>query len=82
MSCPCCGYLTVNEPRSYEVCAVCFWEDDPLQSDDPSFQGGANQESLAKARENFSAIGASAEKYLSMVRTPKYEEIPSALPST
>jgi len=27
-SCPCCGYLTLPERGAYDICPVCFWEDD------------------------------------------------------
>lgn len=26
--CPCCGFLTLEELRSYEICELCGWEDD------------------------------------------------------
>ncbi|MBO0846033.1 MAG: hypothetical protein J2P22_11530 [Nocardioides sp.] len=30
--CPCCGYLVFDEePGSYDICAVCGWEDDLSQ---------------------------------------------------
>ncbi|MFF1900798.1 CPCC family cysteine-rich protein [Streptomyces sp. NPDC058206] len=30
--CVCCGHLTLGEPPgSYEICSVCFWEDDRVQ---------------------------------------------------
>jgi len=46
--CPCCGYPTVSEPPSYEICALCNWEDDDC---DPS---GANGDyTLVQASENF-----------------------------
>lgn len=48
--CPCCGYRTIDEPGSYEICENCGWEDDPVQSKDPDYAGGANQESLNAAR--------------------------------
>ena len=50
--CPCCNSRTVGEPGTYEVCDLCGWEDDPIQSTDPDYAGGANSESLhmAKAR--------------------------------
>lgn len=34
--CPCCGYYTFDEKPSgtYDICEVCFWEDDPIQLDD------------------------------------------------
>jgi hypothetical protein len=53
--CICCGFLTLTDPSlgSYEICEVCFWEDDPVQNEDPLFVGGANAVSLARARENY-----------------------------
>jgi len=30
--CPCCGYLVFTEPPgSFEICPICFWEDDVSQ---------------------------------------------------
>jgi Cysteine-rich CPCC len=26
--CPCCGCLTLDDRRRFEICSVCFWEDD------------------------------------------------------
>ena len=49
-SCPCCGSKTLGTLDNYEICGVCGWEDDPLQSADPDYAGGANLESLNSAR--------------------------------
>ncbi|MFC5475787.1 CPCC family cysteine-rich protein [Paraherbaspirillum soli] len=51
--CPCCEQLTLSEIGAYEICSVCFWEDDPVQSSDPTYAGGANQYSLVQAREGW-----------------------------
>lgn len=51
--CPCCGSLTIEEPGNYDICDVCGWEDDDLQSDDPEYAGGANDMSLNQARAAF-----------------------------
>lgn len=48
--CPCCGLCTISEPGTYEICNVCGWEDDPVQSAEPDYAGGANSESLNAAR--------------------------------
>lgn len=50
--CPVCGSHTIGDPGTYEICDVCGWEDDPVQSADAGYAGGANVESLndAKAR--------------------------------
>ncbi|HLN63546.1 MAG TPA: CPCC family cysteine-rich protein [Symbiobacteriaceae bacterium] len=29
---------------------MCYWEDDPVQADDPDFAGGANESSLRQAQ--------------------------------
>jgi cold shock CspA family protein len=48
--CPVCGAGVEGEAGEYEICATCNWEDDPVQSNDPSFSGGANEQSLNTAR--------------------------------
>ena len=51
--CPCCGAKVISEPDGYEICDVCGWEDDPVQSADPNYAGGANKESLNEARKKW-----------------------------
>jgi hypothetical protein len=75
-SCPCCGYLTLEEGHRFEICPVCFWEDDPIQSEDRRYKGGANEMSLEEARKNFQLYGAVDKEFLKNVRKPKTEEIP------
>ena len=48
--CPCCGQPTITEVGCYEICELCGWEDDPVQSANPNYPGGANQNSLLQAR--------------------------------
>lgn len=78
-ACPCCGHLTRSEADvgTFEICSVCFWEDDDVQANDPTFGGGANEPSLETARRNFSKFGASEERCVDMVRPPRPEEIPA-----
>jgi hypothetical protein len=49
--CPCCGAPVVSEPGGYELCSLCGWEDDPVQSADPNFGGGVNELSLTRHRD-------------------------------
>lgn len=60
-NCPCCGYLTLDEKASYEVCILCDWEDDGQDDFDADrIKGGANSDySPTEARDNF-------KKYLTM----------------
>jgi hypothetical protein len=55
LPCPCCGEFTLSEKDFYEICPVCNWEDDPVQSTDPTYAGGANTMSLIQARVNWMA---------------------------
>jgi hypothetical protein len=53
--CPCCGYPTLGQRGAYEICELCWWEDDG-QGDAcaDEVRGGPNQgSSLAQARRNF-----------------------------
>jgi hypothetical protein len=76
--CACCGFLTMPEPGTgtFEICPVCFWEDDKVQYNDIDFVGGANEESLREARLNFKKFHASSSKFLKKIRPPLPEEIP------
>jgi len=75
--CICCGNFTLSSEQqgTYEICPVCFWEDDAIQFNDPEYEGGANGISLNRARENYKKIGAISEKYLCKVRKPTEDEI-------
>ncbi len=77
-ACPCCRNLTLSEqpPGTYEICPVCYWEDDPVQFDDEEYEGGANSVSLKKARENYQAIGACSKDVRAEVRKPTVDEMP------
>ena len=75
--CPCCKYLTLTEPPpgTFEICPVCFWEDDNVQFNDPSYSGGANHVSLDDARRNFATWGAKTKESRPYVRPPLPEEM-------
>nr|WP_230058046.1 CPCC family cysteine-rich protein [Agrobacterium fabrum] len=77
--CPCCKYLTLKERGGYDICPVCYWEDDG--QDDPyadQVRGGPNYHlSLTQARENFKAFGAVEERLREFARPPTEEELPS-----
>lgn len=74
ITCPCCGYKTLSEERSYEICKVCYWEDDEIQFDDPTYEGGANHASLIQAQKNFLEFGACEWEMTPFVRKPLDDE--------
>jgi hypothetical protein len=65
VTCPCCGYPTIDERATFEICSLCAWEDDG--QDDAAHLGndvasappdivthGPNHDySLTEARRNF-----------------------------
>lgn len=75
-ACPCCGYKTYSEyPNgTYLICPVCFWEDDPVQLDNPDFAGGANPLSLRESQKNFVSFGACDEGMKPFVRKHSLNE--------
>lgn len=80
--CPCCGFVTLAERAMYEICPVCFWEDDGQDDHDADeCRGGPNgQLSLTEARRNFEATGASSGRLSPQVRAPRPEEHPDIAP--
>ena len=68
--CDCCGYDTISEHGEYEICPICYWEDDKYQVENPDSNGGANQVSLIEARKNFAEFGAAERKFVAEVRRP------------
>ncbi len=67
--CPCCGHLVFAEhPGSYEICPICFWEDDAIQLRWPDYTGGANRPSLRESQVNFARFGAMEERFVAMVQ--------------
>lgn len=73
--CDCCGYYTLEDPV-YEICSICWWQEDYITRRDPDFKGGANEVSLNEARINYKKFKASDRKYKQRVREPLPEELP------
>jgi len=68
ITCLCCGYKTIEQ--EYDICPICFWENDLVQKDDPDFSGGANKLSLKEAQKNFKEFGAVERRLIKHVRKP------------
>jgi hypothetical protein len=68
--CLCCGSRTLSAPGAFELCPVCWWQDDGQdESDADVVRGGPNGAlSLTVARANFLACGASDPRFVSRVR--------------
>ncbi|MQS35124.1 CPCC family cysteine-rich protein [Streptomyces katsurahamanus] len=72
--CPCCGHQTFGEIGEYEICAVCFWEDDLYQLRVPWAGVGANGVCLMEAQANYRRYGAMEERFVTKVRPAAPDE--------
>ena len=73
-ACPCCGYKTLESDGYFEICGVCFWEDDGIQTDNPEDEGGPNRVSLRHSQANYLTFGACEECFIKDVRPPRSDE--------
>jgi Cysteine-rich CPCC len=73
---PCCLYPTLPMRGGFEVCPVCYWEDDGQDDHDADrVRGGPNEAfSLTEARANFAAFGVYDAVRRSKVRSPTEQE--------
>ncbi|HLJ26475.1 MAG TPA: CPCC family cysteine-rich protein [Candidatus Angelobacter sp.] len=76
--CPCCRFKTLHQRGGYEICQVCFWEDDGQDDHDADeARGGPNDKlSLTEARRNFQQFGACEMRFVNNVRRPLPDEQP------
>lgn len=73
LACPCCEYLTLPDRNQYDICPVCFWEDD---GDHP--KSAANDDlTISEGKVNYQLYGAMQERFQKHVRPPLPDEIPS-----
>ncbi len=73
--CPCCGHLTFGRPPgSYDVCPVCFWEDDAAQLRWPTYEEAPNRQSLITAQRAYAEDGTTEPRLVGLVRSPRDDE--------
>lgn len=65
--CPCCDHFTLEDRGQYDICPVCFWEDDGLDIGEIDEHSGPNHLSLREGRKNFGLIGACDKKAVAHV---------------
>jgi hypothetical protein len=65
--CPCCDYFSLSSRGEYEICELCFWEDDGMDIGDLDQYSGPNHITLRDARENFRRIGACDDRAVAHV---------------
>jgi hypothetical protein len=74
--CPCCKSKTLRGRGGFEICPVCYWEDDGQDEHDADLvRGGPNGTlSLRQAQLNYQRFGASEESFRDSVRLPTESE--------
>jgi len=56
--CPCCDYFTLETKAGYDICPVCFWEDDGVEFENLDEESDPNHMTLREGRANFKKYGA------------------------
>ncbi len=81
--CPCCFSRTLTARGRFEICEVCYWEDDGQDDADADVVcGGPNGDlSLTKARENYALTRASDACFAKSLRSPTHAELTAKSPS-
>lgn len=78
-ACPCCRHFTLDGRANYDICPVCYWEDDGQDdhdADEHHYFSPNHGFSLTEARQNYRDFGASERLMLRHVRLPHADEIP------
>jgi hypothetical protein len=68
VQCDCCDHFSIPSDSDYEICPVCYWEQDAFGITEPDEQSAANHGlSLREGRASFLVLGACAAKFAILV---------------
>ena len=72
VQCDCCDYFSIPRGEDYEICPVCFWEQDAFGIAEPEMESNANHGlTLIQGRSNFLEFGACDKRALSNILAVK-----------
>lgn len=66
--CPICGYHTLDARHDWDICPICFWEDDIVIEDGTERSTANGGLSAAEAQANFLLFGAMSRECVGKVR--------------
>ncbi len=70
-ACPCCGYKTLPDRAAYDLCPVCWWEDEGVE---PWEYSAPNGQTLVEAQQEYLAQRLPHRLRLGKVRAPRRGE--------
>jgi Cysteine-rich CPCC len=72
--CPCCAYKTLKRRGHFEICPICFWEDNGV--DENEDYSSPNHMTLKEGKQNFDRYGSADLKCINSVEQDrtKYEQ--------
>lgn len=73
-TCPICGYKTLDYLHEYDICPICFWEDDSIVEGNDSYSS-PNRMRVSEAQANFIVFRCSSRRFASHVREPLTGEV-------
>jgi len=73
-TCFICGYKTLDSRCEWDICPVCFWEDDVLWNGSEDCVSSVNGLSVSEAQANFIKFGAIEMRFVDNVRKPLPDE--------
>lgn len=73
---PCiiCGHKTLDNRGDWDICPVCFWEDDVILGNDDVRSPANSGVYVSEAQANFVKFGACRPEHVEEVRSPTDEE--------
>lgn len=68
-TCIVCGHKTLDNRCEWDICPICFWEDDVIL-DVGDKRSSANGQRVSEAQANYLAFGCCSRKHIMDVRQP------------
>lgn len=78
-TCLICGYMTLDSRHDWDICPVCFWEDDVSLRNGDSRSSANRGLYISEAQANFMIFESCSKTDLRHVRKPRIDEVKDPL---